>query len=79
MEPAVVSDGAKDKADCRRTQDDLPVHSFSTLLADLGTLTLNHASLPGQPDSRFLLASDPTPCRQGRSSCSAWTRTRMLT
>ena len=38
----------------------LPIHSFTTLLADLGTLTLGHASLPGRPDSRFLLASEPT-------------------
>ena len=60
VEPAEVSDGAKGKADTKRTQDGLPVHSFSTLLADLGTLTLNHASLPGRPDSRFLLASEPT-------------------
>lgn len=60
MEPAEFSDRAKGKADTRRTPDGLPVHSFPTLLADLGTLTLNHASLPGRPDSRFLLASDPT-------------------
>ncbi len=38
----------------------MPVHSFATLLADLGTLTLNQAFLPGRPDSRFLLASEPT-------------------
>ena len=60
VEPAEVSDRAKGKADTKRTRDGLPVHSFSTLLADLGTLTLNHASLPERPDSRFLLASDPT-------------------
>ena len=33
---------------------------FRSLLADLGTLTLNHASLPGRPDGRFLLTSEPT-------------------
>ena len=33
---------------------------FRSLLADLGTLTLSHASLPGRPDGRFLLASEPT-------------------
>ena len=60
VEPAEVSDRAKGKADTKRTRDGLPVHSFSTLLADLGTLTLNHASLPERPDSRFLLASNPT-------------------
>ena len=52
--------GAKAKADTKRIPDGLPVHSFTTLLSDLGTLTLNHASLPGRPDNRFLLASEPT-------------------
>ena len=53
--------GAREgKAADKRTPDGLPVHSLTTLLADLGTLTLNHASLPGRPDSRFLLASEPT-------------------
>ena len=33
---------------------------FRSLLADLGTLTLNQACLPGRPDSRFLLVSKPT-------------------
>ena len=43
----------------KRTPDGMPVHSFTTLLADIGTLTLNHASLPGRPDSRFLPAAEP--------------------
>ena len=60
VEPAKVSESAKAKADTKLTPDGLPVHSFTTLLSDLGTLTLNHASLPGRPDSRFLLASEPT-------------------
>ena len=60
VEKAEVSKSAKAKADTKRTPDGLPVHSFTTLLSDLGTLMLNHASLPGQPDSRFLLASEPT-------------------
>ena len=50
----------KAKADTKLTPDGLPVHSFTTLLSDLGTLTLNHVSLPGRSDSRFLLASEPT-------------------
>ena len=60
VEKAEVSESAKAKADTKRTPDGLPVHSFTTLLSDLGTLTLNHASIPGRPDSRFLLASEPT-------------------
>ena len=60
VEPAKVSQSARAKADTKLTPDRLPVHSFTTLLADLGTLTLNHASLPGRPDSRFMLTSEPT-------------------
>ncbi len=60
MEPAGVSERAKAKASDKRTPDGLPVHSFATLLADLGTLTLNEAFLPERPDSHFLLASEPT-------------------
>ena len=60
VEPAEVSVSAERKAEDKTTSDGLPVHSFSTLLADLGTLTLNHASLSGHPDSRFFLAAEPT-------------------
>ena len=60
VEPARVSESAKAKAADKRTPDGRPAHSLTMLLADLGTLTLNHASLPGRPDSRFLLASEPT-------------------
>ncbi len=60
VEKAEVSESARAKADTKRTPDGLPVHSFTTLLSDLATLTLNHASIPGRPDSRFLLASEPT-------------------
>ena len=61
VEKAEVSERAKAKADTKLTPPDgLPVHSFTTLFADLGTLTLHHASIPGLPDNRFLLASEPT-------------------
>jgi transposase len=38
---AVKSDKAEAKARKKRTEDDLPVHSFQTLLADLGTIVKN--------------------------------------
>ena len=60
MEKAEVSESAKAKADTKRTPDGLPVHGFRTLLDDLGTLTLNDASLPGRPDSLFRIATEPT-------------------
>ena len=36
VEKAEVSESAKAKADTKRTPDGLPVHSFTTLLSDLG-------------------------------------------
>lgn len=50
--PAQRSLKAKKKAASRRTeQDDLPVHSFQTLLADLATITKNRIQplIPGSP------------------------------
>ncbi len=44
----------------------MPVHGFTTLLADLGTLTLNEVTLPGSPDHAFPLMAQPTEL-QGRA------------
>ncbi len=60
VEPARVSESARAKAARRRTPDGLPVHSLRTLLADLGTLTLNEVTLPGAPDHAFPLLATPT-------------------
>ena len=60
VEKAEVSKSAKAKADTKRTSDGLPVHSFTTLLADLATLTLNEVTLPGSPDHAFPLMAKPT-------------------
>ncbi len=65
VEPARVSESARAKAADRRTPDGLPVHSLRTLLADLGTLTLNEVTLPGAPDHAFpLLATTTEPQRR---------------
>ena len=58
--PARVSESAKAKADSKRTADGLPVHSFTTLLADLATLTLNEATVPASPDHGFPVFTQPT-------------------
>ncbi len=58
VERAEVS--ARAKAGTKRTPDGLPVHSLRTLLADLGTLTLNEVTLPGGPDHAFPLLATPT-------------------
>ncbi len=60
VEKAEVSESAKAKAASKQTPDGLPVHSFATLMADLGTLTLNDVSLPGRPGSAFRMAARPT-------------------
>ncbi len=43
------SDSASSKAQKKRTADNLPVHSFQTLLADLGTIVNNRiqSNIPG--------------------------------
>src|SRR5829696_5146677 len=61
VEPATRSPRALQKAATKRTPDDLPVHSFETLLRDLATICLNHIqpadpALPG-----FRLVTTPTP------------------
>jgi len=59
--PAERSAAATRKAAARRTDDDVPVHSFRGLLDDLGTLCLNTISLPSNPDYSFDQPTKPTP------------------
>ena len=59
---AQPSPAAKRKAKTKRTDDGLPVHSFRTLLADLGTLTRNTVRWANAP-TMALLAS-PTQIQQ---------------
>ena len=61
--PAERSASAKRKAAGKRTADGLPVHSFRTLLADLGTLTCNRCERSGGGEEFTLLAS-PTQVQQ---------------
>ena len=62
--PATRSPQALAKAATKQTTADLPVHSFATLLADLGTICLNtiapaDPALPG-----FRLVTTPTPLQR---------------
>jgi hypothetical protein len=57
--PAVRSPRATHKDAAKRTEDDLPVHSFRTLLADLGTLAKNLVR-PGPTSGEFYLTTRPT-------------------
>lgn len=58
---AVRSDHAKTKDATKLAEDGLPLHSFRTLLQDLGTLALNivHASI--NTEAKFTTTTRPTP------------------
>jgi transposase len=58
------SEAARAKDETKRTKDDLPVHSFRTLMADLGTLTKNRVRLPNTPSSELELLTQPTPLQE---------------
>jgi Transposase DDE domain len=58
------SDKAKAKDAGKRTGDGQPVHSFHTLIADLGTLCLNKAVAVTNPDYALAVVTRPTPLQQ---------------
>jgi Transposase DDE domain len=59
--PAERSPAARRKAAAKRTDDDLPVHSFRSLIDDLATFTRNTMAMEGDPNHTFLLYPQPTP------------------
>ncbi|MBV8315033.1 MAG: IS1634 family transposase [Planctomycetaceae bacterium] len=59
--PAQRSPAALRKAAAKRTDDDLPVHSFRSLIDDLATFTRNTMAMEGDPNHTFLLYPQPTP------------------
>ncbi len=62
LAPARRSPAAAAKAGRKRTADDLPVHSFRSLLADLGTLTAN--TMQAAAGANFTIQTQPTPLQQ---------------
>jgi transposase len=60
---AVRSEAAMRKVKTHRTDDDLPVHSFQSLLADLATFTRNTMAM-GDSSSTFLLYPKLTPVQE---------------
>ncbi|EDX72258.1 hypothetical protein MC7420_927 [Coleofasciculus chthonoplastes PCC 7420] len=62
---SVRSDSASSKAQKKRTADNLPVHSFQTLLADLGTIVNNRiqSNIPGV-NFDFDKVTEPTPVQR---------------
>ena len=61
---AQVSARAQRKAASKATAEGLAVHSFPTLLGDLGTLVLNRVSLATQEQSAIMIATEPTPLQR---------------
>jgi hypothetical protein len=59
VQPAQRSPAAQRKAASKRTADDLPVHSFRSLISDLGTLTVNSMQL-AEGGGTFSLSTQPT-------------------
>jgi transposase len=57
--PAPRSKAATRKDQCKRTDDDEPVHSFRTLLEDLGTLAKNRVRVRGSSEEFYVL-TQPT-------------------
>jgi hypothetical protein len=64
VQPAPRSDAARAKDRTKQTEDGSPVHSFRTLLADLGTLAKNRVRVRGESGSEFYELTQPTPLQQ---------------
>ena len=63
VRPAERSPAAQQKAARKRTADDLPVHSFRSLIAELGTLTANTIRVL-ESGVTFTVHSEPTALQQ---------------
>jgi hypothetical protein len=61
--PAQRSDEALSKAARKRTHNDDPVHSFTSLLADLATICANHIQ-PTNDLAAFTMITTPTPLQR---------------
>lgn len=70
VRPALRSPGALEKASRHQTPDGKPVHSFQTLLAELGTIARNEVAVPAPPDlPTFTMLTTPTPFQQTVCEC----------
>ncbi|UNC13043.1 IS1634 family transposase (plasmid) [Acidiphilium multivorum] len=59
--PASTSPAADRKRRRRRNDQNLPISSFTDLMAHLATQTLNTAALPKAPNATFTTLANPTP------------------
>jgi transposase len=64
VKPAEASPSANAKKSAKRTADDLPVHSFKTLLAELATLCRNTCRITKPAERSFTQLTTPTPIQR---------------
>lgn len=65
VRPTLRSPGAMAKARTHQTADGMPVHSFQTLLAELGTIARNEVRIPARPEiPSFTVITTPTALQQ---------------
>jgi len=64
VRPARRSPRARRKAQTKRTEDGMPVHSFQTLLEDLATVAKNRVRPKGAGAVTFDMITTPTPLQQ---------------
>jgi len=62
--PAQRSSSALKKVTTKKTPERLPVHSFATLLADLGTICANRIAPTDADVEGFTLVTTPTPVQR---------------
>ena len=62
--PAARSPRARAKATAKRTEGNLPVHSFTSLLTDLATICLNQIQPADPALPAFQLVTTPTPLQR---------------
>jgi len=62
--PAKRSDAARNKVARRMLDEGAPVHSFSTLMADLATIVRNTCRPPGADAPRFDITTTPSPTQR---------------
>jgi hypothetical protein len=62
--PAQRSNAADTKAATKTTTNDLPAHSFTSLLDHLATMTRNHLQVAGHDEPGFDLIAVPTPTQR---------------
>ncbi len=70
VKPAVRSSGAQQKAQSKKTPDGETVHSFSTLLCQLGTICANEVKMPVMEDVEpFVMLTETTPRQRQLLEC----------